>query len=408
MEEDLPLFQVDTLQELYAAMHAYGKPAFAIPHHTGYRSGVRGRDWSVFEEALTPFTEVFSKHGCSETDEEWIGLRQNSHMGPGYGGGTYQAALDCGHWLGAICSTDNWGPMPAHFGNGRMAALAKELTRESLWEAFAARRVYGVSGDRIELDFRIGAATMGDRITERGAREISVSVRGGDAIDRIEILKNGRVIATHCHQGAWTLPGKHETSRFKLRLEMGWGPRPQEIPAHERQWDGTLSVKGGRVIGCEPCWISPQDGVPETGRECCAFAMKSRTQDVEQKCQNAYIFEIEAEGGSIARIALNGLSESASLLDLASCSRELWYRDECVSLLQQAAGVEPESPVRVEAYHHTAYKCKVHRPMPEAAYAAKFEYIDRSLAGQADCYRVRVEQRNGQRAWSSPIWVSSE
>ena len=102
--EGLPVFRVKTIAELYECLR--GRDALAIPHHTAYRRGCRGRDWSVFDEELSPFAEIYSIHGCSETDEEWIGLRQNSHMGPGFGGGTYQDALDRGYHIGAVCSTD--------------------------------------------------------------------------------------------------------------------------------------------------------------------------------------------------------------------------------------------------------------------------------------------------------------
>ena len=111
-------------------------------------------------------------HGYSETDEEWIGLRKNLYMGPGQGGGTYQEALDRGYHVGAVCSTENWGDMAGHYGNGGMAYLAWELSRESLWEAFKVRRVYGVTGDRILVDFRVGGALMGSVIRAAASREI--------------------------------------------------------------------------------------------------------------------------------------------------------------------------------------------------------------------------------------------
>ena len=52
-----------------------------------------------------------------------------------------------------------------------------------------------------------------------------------------------------------------------------------------------------------------------------------------------------------------------------------------------------------------AYKAKIHRAIPEAGYTATFELADDQPIDREVHYRVRVEQRNGQRAWSSPIWV---
>ena len=197
--EGHPIYAVDTLPDLYDRLR--GLEAIAIPHHTAYFVGQRAPTWSACDDRISPFAEVHSIHGCSETDEEWIGLRHNSHMGPGVGGGTYQEALDRGLHLGAICSTDNWTNMPGHWGQGLMACLARERTRESLWEAFRARRVYGVTGDRIQLSFTCNGAPMGSVLPYAPQRRIHVAVRGSAAIDRIEVLRNGRVMATHCHQG---------------------------------------------------------------------------------------------------------------------------------------------------------------------------------------------------------------
>ncbi len=47
---------------------------------------------------------------------------------------------------------------------------------------------------------------MGSVIEAAGARAVRVSVRGSDAIDRIELLRGDRVLATHCHQGTWRPP----------------------------------------------------------------------------------------------------------------------------------------------------------------------------------------------------------
>ncbi len=60
-----------------------------------------------------------------------------------------------------------------------------------------------------------------------------------------------------------------------------------------------------------------------------------------------------------------------------------------------------------DAYYHFAHKVKVHRAMPEAACTATLSVVDDEPLDAETHYRVRVEQRNGQRAWSSPIWVQA-
>jgi len=403
LREGLPVFRVNTVAELYERLR--GRKAIAIPHHTAYRPGRRGRDWSVFDERLSPFAEVYSIHGCSETDEEWVGMRHNDHMGPNVGAGTWQAALDRGLHVGAICSTDNWGDMPGCYGHGRMACLATELTREALWDAFINRRVYGVTGDRIVLDFRVNDGIMGEVIECSEARRIRVKVTGSDALDRIEILRNGRVIATHCHQGTWDIPPAGRRARFKLRVEAGWGPRPNELDVPDRRWEGELTVEGGRMLGAEPCWISPGQTRPVLDGQRATFGFVSSQRHVRERWQNADVFEFEADPAALLRLRMNGLEECARVSEFASASREMWFKQECVRLLRERADIPSGAPERDDIYHHLAYKVKVHRAIPERGYTAEFSIIDDEPFDGEIHYRVRVEQRNAQRAWSSPIWV---
>jgi len=403
LREGHPVFRVATIGALYDCLR--GSDALAIPHHTAYRPGRRGRDWSVFDEELSPFTEVFSIHGCSETDEEWIGLRRNTHMGPGMAGGTYQNALDRGLHLGAICSTDGWGPMPGQHGCGRMACIARELTRESLWEAFKAHRVYGVTGDRIELDFSVNGVPMGSITSVADAQRIHVGVRGSDALDRIEVLRNGGVIALHCHQGTWDAPAPGERARFKVRVEAGWGPRENELIVPGRRWTGRLQLDGGTFVGFEPCWISAGQRVPRFEGSVASFELTSSCDTVARPTQNANVFEFEGTTGTRLHLSLNGLEETGTVESLMRGSRVFWFRDECIRMLHELCGLEPGSPEREDIYHHMAYKAKVHRLMPEAAYTATLDVDDDEPVRGEVHYRVRVEQRNGQRAWSSPIWV---
>ncbi len=406
LKEGLPIFRVNTIAQLYECLA--GHDALAIPHHTAYHPGRRGRDWSVYNEELSPFAELYSIHGCSETDEELIGLRQNSHMGPGQGGGTYQDALDLGYHIGAVCSTDNWGDMPGHYGNGRMACLARELTRESLWDAFKARRVYGVTGDRILIDFSVNDGIMGSIVRVRGKRVIRVKVVCSDALDRIEILRNGRVIDTYCHQGRWNLPGPGKRSRFKVRVEAGWGPRPNELDVPDRKWHGELTLEEGRILGFEPCWVSPGQGSPQWQGGRVKFDMVSSSSDLKERSQNANVFEFETGTDRRLKLRLNGLEEEATVADLASCSRILWYKDECVKMLHELTGLRPGSPEREDIYYIMSYLAKIHRVIPESGYSAEVVIEDdEPLKGETN-YRVRVEQRNAQRAWSSPIWVRPE
>ena len=405
--EGNPVFTVDTLTELYARLR--GLDAIAIPHHTAYPRGARGKDWSVHDDELSPFAEVFSVHGCSETDEERPGLL-NGKMGPARGGGTYEDALARGHHVGAIGSTDQVGTFPGRYGWGLMGCLAEDLSRESLWQAFKRRRVYGVTGDRMRLDFRVDDAMMGDIVSHRGPREVRASVVGSDAIDRIEVLRDGRVIHTYCHQGVWDVPRPGQRSRFKLRIEVGWGPYAQEIARPPKRWQGALTLPAGAAfLGWEPCWVRQGQERPTLrGREAAFTLISQQATPGHQPLggyRNANVFEFEAAAGDELAVAINGLEAAGPVADFCRGSRVLWDEREALAMLEAHFGLSAASLPRPTFGHHLAYKAKLHRVIPEAGYSASLSLVDDSPVTQETHYRVRVEQRNGQRAWSSPIWV---
>ncbi len=401
--EGCPVYLPDTLPELQQCLRRH--QAIAIPHHTAYLPGLRAPRWTAEDEAVSPFAEIYSVHGCSESDEELIGMRNNTHMGPGTGGGTYQDALDRGLHLGAIASTDNWANMPGQWNQGLAACWAPECTRNAIWNAFRNRHVYGVSGDRIELDFTLNGYPMGSIMEHSDRRELSVTVRGMDAIDRIEILKNGRVIATHCHQGHWMPPQPGRRTRFRLRLEFGWASRPTELPLSPKTWHNVCRLDDGRFTDWSPGWISRNQSVPNLNGPSASFTCHTCQPTENTKHFNATILEFEADPGSGIEFQFADLADRCTVADLAKSSRLLWDRNEAQHRIERLTGITPDIPSRDDVYFHHAWKVKLHRAVPASGYCAQTQLTDTEPLNQETHYRVRVEQRNGQCAWSSPIWV---
>jgi hypothetical protein len=268
--------------------------------------------------------------------------------------------------------------------------------------------VYGVTGDRIALTFTCNGAAMGSALSYSPTRRLRVTVRGSDAIDRVELLRDGRVLATHCHQGTWSMPSGDTRTRYKMRIEAGWGPRAGEIPLPDHTWEGALSVDGGRMVSWEPCWVTRDQQVPRLEGSTARFAMVSRQAYVTRPFQGATLFEFEASPGATVRLQLNGLETVGSVRNFAAHSRLLWYREECIERVRAATGIEPAAARRGDVYYQMACKAKVHRAIPAAGYSASLAFDDDEPLPAGAHYRVRVEQRNGQRAWSSPIWIEAQ
>ena len=405
------MFFADTIDELYADIRRSGLKAYAIPHHTGYLPGVRSKNWDHYDEELSPFTEIFSVHGCSESDEEWIGLRHNQNMGTGVSGGTAQDGLARGYRLGIICSNDSHDSLPAVYRMGTMACYAKSLTREALWEAMAERRVYGVTGDRIELDFSVESAAMGSVIRKSGPVRCLAKVRCTDALDRIELLRNNRVIATHCHQGTWDAPAGPGRIRCKLRVEAGWNASPKWTPdLPPRAWDCSIEVPDGAVVGVEKCWQKPGQRVAKPGGRRCEFGFTTQQIGPEHMGLHteATVFELEGRPGDTVRLVVEGKAVRMTLGEAMSGSRVVHFMEENTEYFCTLHGLTRAELPRFDRMYYYGPKAKLHRAIPEAGLVGELDFVDRTPpSGGRNHYRVRVSQRNGQVAWSSPVWVES-
>lgn len=400
------VYITSNIKKLYDILRAIGTKAIAIPHHTAYYPGIRAPFWKVCDEKISPFAEIYSVHGCSETDEEYPGMRGNSHMGPGTAGGTYSSALQSGLHLGAICSTDNWTNTPGRWNHGLMACLAKELTRESIWEAFENRRVYGVTGDRIQINYTLNNTPMGSIIEYTPKRNIHIEVSGSDALDRIEILKNERVLDTYCHQGKWNKPKKGDISKYKIRLEMGWGPRITDLPETKHTWNGSISLSQGKLITWEPSWINPYQKPPIIEGNKAFFEMLSEQKYVTEHYQGGILFEFESVPEAHIELEINNQKFTTTVKEMMSSSHILWYKKETLDMIEKHTGLKvDELPRQNPLIYHYSYKVKIHKVIPWEGYSATFSIIDTDPGEIETYYRIRIEQRNAQKAWSSPIWI---
>lgn len=367
--------------------------AIIIPHHLGYPPGYRGYNWDTFEPSQTPFVEIYSRHGCSETD---IGPFPLWHtMGPRSHEGTVQEGLDRGCKFGIHASTDHHAGYPGSYGDGRIAVYAAELTAAALWEAFQARRVYGVTGDKILVDFRINDAMMGEEISNGNARQISVRVEGDDCLDYIDIIKNGKCLKRLSGPFLPEIPAGDEI-HAKIRFEWGWG-REMEYT----EWKGALELSDGEILNAEPCFRGPQvvsprgvKGMPvdvetkvnrvlETGKTHWSFlSYTTKNINTLTPTTNSVVLEVRMPKTASIKAQVNGTEFQHSMAELLEGSRSHFvggYLSDAVAF---------------------------HRAIPVSGYTLEHTFSDDTAEKETDYYYVRVRQQNNQWAWTSPIWMS--
>ncbi len=395
--QDYPEFIFcDTLTELYAKLHPI--KAMAIPHHTAYLPGFRGKDWSNLNTTISPFCEVFSVHGSSEGDIWGGSLISNSFLAPDISRSSYSAALKSGLIIGAIGSTDNWGDFPGHYGHGLAAVQAEELTRESLWEAFQQRRVYALTGDRIELDFSINGNPMGSVNPMTHQAKIDIDVEGVDSIEYIELVKNEKTL--HIFS-----PSTDEASSngdlYKMRFEYGWGPSSSYTTMDPKVWKGTISVGGGTIEGVSPNLVNG-DHTHEYGKETFSFRSKVDQVEADYKHHNSFVLTLRLHKDSKVRFDVNGANYELTRDQLVEGSMAHFYTEESEQLLSERFSLDTDALYRSDVIFGMSYKFKIHRAIPHKEYAKQCTFTDK-VEGPTH-YRVRVRQRNGQMALSSPIW----
>ncbi len=179
----------DTPQELWEHIAPY--EAMTVAHHVG--GGPVATDWSIPPGPKEWLVEICSIHGSSECSGCEAGIY---HPRDGH---SVRDALARGYKLGIMASGDTHDGHPGQRSvnapvTGILAVYAPELTREAVWDAFRERRVYGTSGPKIILNFRVCDMPMGSEVEwSKSKGPVSILFRAVccEKIDRIEIVRNG-------------------------------------------------------------------------------------------------------------------------------------------------------------------------------------------------------------------------
>jgi len=385
------LVYLDDIQELQ--QFARDNNAILIPHHPAYQQGWRGQDWSVLGPLdVAPVVEVFSEHGNAESDRAPYRYIRHS-MGGRITKNTVQYLWEQGNQVGIVASTDDHLGYPGAYGEGLVAVHADTLTREAIMAAIKARRTYAVSADRIELDFRLNGHWMGETLPAVSSRNMLIKVKGKDVVDRVEVLRNNKVIYRdhpvdkETGESSWSEP-------VLCRIEFGWGPWDFFNLERITDWDFDVGISGGKIISATPCFQSGpysedrRNKITELDYLQCKFiSYTSRKQAYEEQATNSIILEIQGSPQTELNITLSqpvNMQINKTLGDLAESSD-----------ITFTGGFPSESIM-------------LHRIVFSENYQTEFEFNDENTTDSTDWYYVRVTQTNGSLAWSSPIWIESK
>ena len=385
---DLPLRDAVDLPTLREVVRPLG--GILIPHHIGYAAGYRGINWHEFREDCSPFVEIFSLHGCSVSDDAPYPMLHV--MGPRDFGSTAEAGWAMGHRFGIVGGTDHHAAYPGSHGDGRMGVFATSLTRESLWKSFFARRVFAATGDRIDARLFVNDAWIGSSIQSAEKRNLSLSVRGADALDKVEVLKNGRVIGRFFPELVDPGPG---IQPYRLRITWGWGSDAKVV-----RWNAKLTISESAIRNIETCFsgqpiVAPKNSGDDSStdeediphalleydeRSCTWRSMTKGNLSMRHATTQALSLEIEAPLSAVLTVEVNDQAYRHPLTELLRASRTHFLN----GLASEAIHIGPL--------------------VPETDCVVEDHFTDEPTQ-DVDIYRLQVAQRNGQWAWLSPIWA---
>lgn len=331
--------------------------------HVGGR--MTNLEW--YEQKIERLCETHSTHGTVE----WF----------------FMDALARGYRVGLTAGTDGVMGRPGadHPGrrlirnlrNGLTAVYAKELTRESLWEALYNRRTYATTGERIRLWFEVDGSPMGSEIETSSAPSIRFSVTGTKAIERVDLFRGVEVI------DSWSVTPRqsHDTAADSGRLlRVLWGGTERKGTARLQRvnWDGALSIDSGTIDVVEPVnFQSIADSVHNVdGRR------------IEWQSQTA---------GNAAGMIVRVDADDSAILSFESEPKRI----------QQTVGEACTSEVRCEAGGVNRFVAFGSPPTADGPQTFEFETTDDAdIKGEFIPYWIRVTQIDQSLAWSSPVYVT--
>jgi hypothetical protein len=202
-----------------------------IPH-----CGGRYCNLDFYNPGVMPLFEI---HSCHRTYESFIHetIRRGIRFGFIGGSDDHRGAPGDSHPAGR----------DRFFGshNGLAAVWARELTRESIWEAFFARRVYATNGARIALTVQADNTPMGGEIRARqGTRcKLSFWTRLDGFLDRVEVMRDEVLIRKF-------YGSDNRTGEFAGEMEVESAAEPHAYHVKVLQTDGKWAWSS-------PIWIAP-------------------------------------------------------------------------------------------------------------------------------------------------------
>jgi hypothetical protein len=191
------------LPELYRVSRENG--ALVIPHHSA--NAAMGVPWSLgHDPEMERLVEIYSVWGNSERPGEDGNPRPIRVLGGETAGQHVVDALAMGRIYGFIGGGDIHDGRPGDelhtlqrdpdiypliYRQGIMGVWARELTRESIFDALWNRRVYATTNVRVILRFSVDGNPMGSQVTVGNTMGVRIFCASDVPVARVDLVHSG-------------------------------------------------------------------------------------------------------------------------------------------------------------------------------------------------------------------------
>lgn len=384
--DDAPLIDAPTLPELARKTAKF--KAMLFPHHCSYLSGYRGTRWRDFDASSSPLVEIFSNHGCGESDDSYYDYYHT--MGPRVKNTSVREGLLRGHKFGFYASTDTHDGYPGHYGHGRLGVIAERLDRDSIWEAMRRKRTIASTGARFDGAVYLGDGFIGDTVQSAAEIDLDINLTGTAPFQTLELIEGfNRNCKVH-RLPVQPLLTEFIPGRFKVKIECGWGRKDVVT-----DWDFDIALRNGKLLDVQPYYrFSAYDMNEEKSSE----ELSVGRNRVHWRCRTkqnpaGLIGGTNFHAGGTQTLVLEIDAGRNSELEL-KCSK-IVIKTSIARLVKGSLGKN------LDGFCSPAVK--IHRAIPEKEYIYNYKGKFKPAADKGFIY-VRGTQTDGQTMWISPIW----